>query len=318
MTSRERKTQKFLQEANNIFMDANEYDEYELVGYCRLLEAICDQTEEILDGNFCIANIQEALATLDKRQYNILRLRYWDWHTFASIGTILSVSHQRIHEINSDSLYRLRRLIHKNKYLEGSIPIEALELNNKGYKALKSLGINTIEQLMKLSKKELLCIKGVGRITAEDIKNKLERFLIEVVPDEYGNIPIEVLGLSDKGYNALKCTGINTIEQLMKLSQKDLLGIKGVGRITAEEIKHKADVFMIEVAPTKQVFFERLPIDTLKFSERVNNALKRKGVFIIKQLFEIPMEELISIKGIGPKGVNEILNKKQEAIAKYM
>lgn len=50
------------------------------------------------------------------------------------------------------------------------------------------------------------------------------------------NVEIELLGLSKRSYNCLKRANVNTLEELMKLSEKELLGFRNLGALTLAEI----------------------------------------------------------------------------------
>jgi DNA-directed RNA polymerase subunit alpha len=47
---------------------------------------------------------------------------------------------------------------------------------------------------------------------------------------------LETLDLSVRAYNCLRKAEVNTLEQLLALSYRDLLGIKALGKLTATEI----------------------------------------------------------------------------------
>ncbi len=55
------------------------------------------------------------------------------------------------------------------------------------------------------------------------------------------NTPIEELNLSVRSYNCLKKNGIDTVEQLINRSEKDLLKIRNFGHKSMEEIKEKLE-----------------------------------------------------------------------------
>lgn len=230
-------------EAREIFVDANEYDDYELVGYCRIIRALCKRFKQKPKRQIKIENIQGILKTLDERKYNILVWRYWKGYTRNDIGALFDVSRERIRQIENSFLERLTPLIGTLEWKEN-------------------------------------------------------------------NIPIEALGFSLRGHSALKCAGINTVEQLVKLPKKELLGIKGIGPTIQTEIKTKLENLIFQVLEKKKSAIEKLPIDVLKFSTRVNTALKRKGIFVVGQLLEASMDEIYRIRGIGNKGYNEVLDKK--------
>lgn len=49
---------------------------------------------------------------------------------------------------------------------------------------------------------------------------------------------IEVLGLSTRAHNALRRSGIHTVEKLLSCTQEELLGMRNLGKNTVEEIVH--------------------------------------------------------------------------------
>jgi DNA-directed RNA polymerase subunit alpha len=55
------------------------------------------------------------------------------------------------------------------------------------------------------------------------------------------NTPIEELNLSVRSYNCLKKNGIDTVEQLINQSEKELLKIRNFGHKSMEEVKEKLE-----------------------------------------------------------------------------
>ena len=116
--------------------------------------------------------------------------------------------------------------------------IEILNLSSKSTQKLKKLGINSINKLLKYTENELKEMEGIGPKTIEDIGKRLKLIGLELQPTslEYPN-DISRLNLSLRSYNALKRAKINTIDQLLAIT--DLKDLKGVGEVIAEEIKFK-------------------------------------------------------------------------------
>jgi len=241
------KYKQLVLEARATFSDANRYEEYEFIGYFRLVKALCKKLKERKKGKIQITKFEEILSDLNERNYNILRWRYWEGQTREVVARKLSVSIERVRQLEEKVFRRMKFLVQKNSGTEKSIPIEALNLKTRGYLALKHAGINTINELCALSQYELMWIKGIGKIGLVDINRKLGLFT----------------------------------KKTLAIGEND---------------------------------FMQLPIDLLDFSIRVNTALKREGIFVIKQLFEIPIQELYSIRGIGVKCCDEIVLKKQQVI----
>lgn len=121
--------------------------------------------------------------------------------------------------------------------------IENLNLPIRCIRKLKKSGINSINELLKYTKNELREIDGIGSKTVEDICKRLKIIDLELQPVslEYPN-DILILNLSLRSYNALKRANINTIDQLIAIT--DLKNIDGVGEISAEEIKLKLNSYI--------------------------------------------------------------------------
>lgn len=120
--------------------------------------------------------------------------------------------------------------------------IENLNLPIKCIRKLKKSGINSINELLKYTKNELREIDGIGSKTVEDICKRLKIIDLELQPVSLENPnDILILNLSLRSYNALKRANINTIDQLIAIT--DLRNIDGVGEICAEEIKLKLEKY---------------------------------------------------------------------------
>lgn len=250
---KKQKSEMFILQAREIFIDSNDFGEYELLGYFRLIKALCKKNKTTKIAKIQIASFNEILKSLPDRTHNILKWRFWDCYTRTKIGLMLGVSRERIRQIETSVLERLEWLF-ENK-------------------------VNTHKDKMKET--------------------------------------IEMLNLKTRGYMALKRAGINTIEQLIDICKNNLLEIKGVGKNVAQDIKLKLDGYVLRDSCSKQQSFVDLPIDSLNLSNRTNNALKRKGIYIIRQLFELSTEQVNTIKGLGKKGVSEVMRVKNEAIVRY-
>ena len=52
-------------------------------------------------------------------------------------------------------------------------------------------------------------------------------------------MPIEELDLSVRSYNCLKRAGINTVEELIKKTEADMMKVRNLGKKSLEEVKNK-------------------------------------------------------------------------------
>lgn len=238
------KNQKLLLKAREIFADANQYNDCDLLGYCKLVKALCKRLKRNLSGKLYIANIQKVLSLLDKRTQTILDLRYWEGCTRVIVGTRLNISRERVRQLECRAQEIMAFLIHA----QDEFPIEVLNLNIRGYRALKHEGVNTVEQLVNLTRRDLTNIKGIGTGALEDIKRKLWQFVINVAhtnPGMFENLPIESINLSTRLTNSLKRNNIFIIKELMVLSEDKIYRLKGVGDRGRRELAKKREEIKI-------------------------------------------------------------------------
>jgi hypothetical protein len=55
-------------------------------------------------------------------------------------------------------------------------PIRNLELSNRAFNALESIGIHTIEQLINTKETDLMKVKNLGELTLKEIKDSLTKW----------------------------------------------------------------------------------------------------------------------------------------------
>jgi len=104
-------------------------------------------------------------------------------------------------------------------WTDGSIdPVEALSLSAKILSAHLALFINLSD---KVNDAEIMVEKE------EEAKDKLLE------------MNIEELDLSVRSYNCLKRAGINTVEELIKKTEEDMMKVRNLGRKSLEEVQSK-------------------------------------------------------------------------------
>ena len=65
---------------------------------------------------------------------------------------------------------------------------------------------------------------------SSDLDDKKEKVL---------EMTIEELDLSVRAYNCLKRAGINTVEELTKMTEEDMMKVRNLGRKSLEEVQQK-------------------------------------------------------------------------------
>lgn len=134
------------------------------------------------------------------------------------------------------------------------------------------------------------------------------------------NTKIEKLELSNRATNRLKKHGIETIGELILLSEEEVRALPYAGVKTIDEIMsaireintflsrqdNKNIITEIEEDRNPDGFLERQISDT-DLSVRSKNVLFRNGIFTLKEMDALSEEDLRSMRGIGTKSINEIL-----------
>ena len=79
---------------------------------------------------------------------------------------------------------------------------------------------------------------------------------VEEEKEEDSNAPtmtIEELELSVRAYNCLKRASINSMAELLKKSEHDLLNIKNFGKKSSDEVIERLHHFGLDLAPNPEV-----------------------------------------------------------------
>lgn len=71
----------------------------------------------------------------------------------------------------------------EKKMLQVDTPIEALGLTKRSYHCLKRARINTVEELTKRSRQDLLKIRNLGEISFNEIESKLESYGLKLMEE---------------------------------------------------------------------------------------------------------------------------------------
>jgi len=76
----------------------------------------------------------------------------------------------------------------------------------------------------------------------QEKKEKLKKELLSSIPPEL-DITLEEMGLSVRAYNCLKRNGINSLSELIEMTQEDLMKVRNLGRKSMEEAVSKIELF---------------------------------------------------------------------------
>lgn len=189
--------------------------------------------------------IDLALSSLKERTIRVMQARLGENKTYREIGTSEGVSYTRIMQIMRDAKQVLsepvyRRLIENgfegektpdvkswrlhalmNKLADEMVEdpsITFLKLSPRANACLKRSGINTIDQLRKLSDDQLLEIRNLGRKSIAEIRNAIIAYDAVV-----GDVP-ESTKLLIQYVEEL----LSEKENLLAIVQADIIALKGI------------------------------------------------------------------------------------------
>lgn len=203
-------------------------------------------------------------------------------------------------------------------------PIENLMFGIRATNALRRSGFQTFGEIMS-NRYKLYNIRNLGRKSTTEILEMIEEYDKELIEkaratQEFSTLPIDVMGLKEKTYNALVEVEITTVQDL--INKKDSLSdIDGLGKDTISETLARLKQLGLDtvdktVKENKEEQIQSVEMDPsailieeLHFSTRVYNALtRREGIRTLKDLIEYK-DRIRDIRNLGEKSVNEIFDK---------
>ncbi|MCQ2739959.1 MAG: DNA-directed RNA polymerase subunit alpha [bacterium] len=120
----------------------------------------------------------------------------------------------------------------------------------------------TIDVAMALSQAAELLIEHfvqIASITGKTVTKEVEEKAVEEVTveevevEEEPSITIDELELSVRAYNCLKRASINSMSELLKKSEHDLLNIKNFGKKSSDEVIERLHHFGLDLAPSPEM-----------------------------------------------------------------
>lgn len=178
------------------------------------------------------ALISTAITQIDPRERDVLIWRYGlssndpsdpTEKTLEAIGKKLTLSRERVRQIEAKGIRRLRKIFENRGYLffvpDLEIHAENLEKKNKELE----IRLNEIKNFAK----EIEIV--IQRVLDDRPSNQRS--------EEIFQTPIDSLVLSVRTYNCLKNAKITTICDLIQITEAELLKIRNFGRKNLNEIK---------------------------------------------------------------------------------
>lgn len=183
-----------------------------------LLTAIAGQTDlvppESMTADRCLG-LQYALATLEEREQAVIRRRYEDNQSRSEIGRALGISIERIRQIESKAIIKLRYPARWNFIklgIVGYMSHRVQEAHTKGYHEGYNVGYqNGVYDTQ----------RGIS-LTSQD--------------NEQFYLPIECMTISTRARSCLKMANLNTIGDVARVNKERIPTMRNLGKVTADEI----------------------------------------------------------------------------------
>lgn len=220
---------------------------------------------------------------------------------------------------------RTRKIISNNETttILLSDPIQKLNLPIKYFLELHRSGIKTISELISMNIIDLLEKGNISEQTIDEIQTNLQQSGLSFLDyDKFKGMSIDNLDLSVRAWNCLIRGGIRTIPQLTSMNTNDLLKIRNMCQKVIDEIQTKLQQsglslrdyelessFNIETLSEEQKKILQMDIADLDLSVRAFNCLIRRGIRTISQLTSMSTNDLLKIRNISLKVVDEIQDK---------
>ena len=109
------------------------------------------------------------------------------------------------------------------------------KLHLKCERTLRKAGISTVRQLKLYPKQKLSYINGIGEFYSDEIYQTLKENGIELLDTD--NIPGDISQLGINCTTALRRAKIDTMDELIKHTEEDLLLVRGFGQKSLEEVQ---------------------------------------------------------------------------------
>lgn len=168
-------------------------DDIDLDGVDRLLRAVFnrDWHGHSLPGIFEMYSSAEGLrkltSDLDRRSVRVLIARYGlagnAVQTLREIGNMLGVSMERVRQIESLAIHKMRQIdiqlrrldpAFKPQARDGFTPIDELDLSERAFFCLKRAQVLSVEQLTQRTEDQLLAITNFGMKSLDEVIAKLD------------------------------------------------------------------------------------------------------------------------------------------------
>lgn len=162
---------------------------------------------------------------------------------------------------------------------KNNIPIEFLGLSKRSYNCLKGYNVDTVDELLELSREELLNIRNLGQTSLAEIENTIQKTNLEEM------FPVKTF----KDY---------------------------VAATDRTKVLHHIDERTVFSEINDVIFYDRngflredIEIDEMQLSIRATGALIRNGYKTAKQVVYADLKDIANLNQMGETSLKDIINR---------
>ena len=295
----------------------------QLLDYTYPINLICtikNTEDKISMPDHIDERMNRLLARLSERDKYVVKLRYEQYLPYSKIGKILGVTLERVRQIDTKILKKLRHPS-RIKYLTWKMKdIVAAEKNESTSKPKPKRHYHILFSIPECKNPRFLYFNSPLR-KYMSMSNNME------------NLTIDYLGLSVRAYNILRRNNIATISDLLNYSIENLMQIKNAGSRIQNEILSKISQYCVidetlvinkmnsnqnkaviqhNVSCESEINTKIATVAELNLSTRARNVLQKQNITTIDELSNMSDKDLMRMQNAGEKTRNEIrheLNK---------
>lgn len=214
---------------------------------------------EALAVNFVITNklLDDMDQLLDdyvtSREALVLRLRFINGMSLQAIADIINVTHERVRQLEAKAIRRLRHVVYTQKLLQSSQIRENQEKIEEQQRTIAALE------------------SQIGYLRSQIEKE------VGYEPLALTNT-IDMLELTNRAYNSLRMSGVQTVEELLKsILSDELHSLNGMGRNSINNILYRLhQMKYLESFPDNETILEKRASGNLEKMGIIKEEIKNK------------------------------------------
>ena len=185
-----------------------------------------------------------------------------------------------------------------------TVYIQDLDISDRAKNALMRMKIPTLNELEKRERGDISTLPGIGEESIRELLELLDHvdeifYKFEVraqrineIFDSIKDYSIDEMPFSNRAMNALKRVGILTAGAMIRMSQKDIMGLRNVGVLTRTDITTAIETIIAEGAE----YFSHLHLSECNSSNESETVSETQIELHSNKGFDFPVIDILSEK----------------------